>query len=76
MNADLALYARLSSGPITIVVMTLFNCVQRFENKLPDIFKDVHEAYEQIDARLKAEQFKVSLYSQSNYITFYSSMKW
>lgn len=31
----------------------------RFEAKLPEIFKDVHEAYEQIDARLKAEQFKV-----------------
>jgi len=26
---------------------------------LPEIFKDIHEAYEQIDARLKAEQFKV-----------------
>ena len=31
----------------------------RFEAKLPEIFKDIHEAYEQIDARLKAEQFKV-----------------
>jgi U2-associated protein SR140 len=29
-----------------------------FEAKLPEVFKDVHEAYEQIDARLKAEQFK------------------
>lgn len=29
-----------------------------FEVKLPEIFKDVHEAYEKIDARLKAEQFK------------------
>ena len=26
---------------------------------MPEIFKDIHEAYEQIDARLKAEQFKV-----------------
>ena len=31
----------------------------RFESKLPEVFKDIHEAYEQIDARLKAEQFKV-----------------
>jgi len=31
----------------------------RFEAKLPEIFKDIHEAYDQIDARLKAEQFKV-----------------
>jgi len=34
-------------------------CAYRFEAKLPEIFKDIHEAYEQIDARLKAEQFKV-----------------
>jgi len=33
--------------------------VYRFEIKLPEIFKDIHEAYEQIEARLKAEQFKV-----------------
>ena len=31
----------------------------RFEGKLPEIFKDIHESYEQIEARLKAEQFKV-----------------
>ena len=30
-----------------------------FESKLPDIFKDIHELYKKIDARLKAEQFKV-----------------
>jgi len=29
-----------------------------FERKLPDVFKDLHEAYENIDARLKAESFK------------------
>jgi len=32
---------------------------------LPEIFKDVHEAYEQIDARLKAEQFKVCIVAGS-----------
>jgi len=35
-------------------------CVCRsFEAKLPEIFKDIHDAKEKIDARLKAEQFKV-----------------
>ncbi|XP_064615652.1 U2 snRNP-associated SURP motif-containing protein-like isoform X2 [Liolophura sinensis] len=29
-----------------------------FQTKLRDIFKDVHKAYEKIDGRLKAEQFK------------------
>ncbi|KAK3095578.1 hypothetical protein FSP39_016278, partial [Pinctada imbricata] len=29
-----------------------------FQLKLPEIFKDVHEAYSNIDGRLKAEQFK------------------
>jgi len=29
-----------------------------FEAKLPEIFRDIHETYEKIDARLKAEQFK------------------
>jgi hypothetical protein len=38
----------------------------RFEAKLPEIFKDVHEAYEQIDARLKAEQFKVQFHSDAH----------
>jgi len=47
---------------------------------LPEIFKDVHEAYEQIDARLKAEQFKVcivagSLCSQSFYRAMHFSAK-
>ena len=30
-----------------------------FEAKLPEIFKDVHDSYEKIEGRLKAEQFKV-----------------
>lgn len=41
------------------LIYSLF--VLSFEAKLPEIFKDIHEAYEKIDARLKAEQFKVYL---------------
>lgn len=33
--------------------------ISSFESKLPEIFRDVHEAHQKIDARLKAEQFKV-----------------
>ena len=41
---------------------TSLNCVVfSFEVKLPEIFQDLHATYEKIDARLKAEQFKVSL---------------
>ncbi|XP_013393846.1 U2 snRNP-associated SURP motif-containing protein isoform X1 [Lingula anatina] len=29
-----------------------------FESKLPEIFRDVHDSYDNIDGRLKAEQFK------------------
>ena len=29
-----------------------------FQSKLPEIFKDIHETYSNIDGRLKAEQFK------------------
>ncbi|GFY61214.1 hypothetical protein TNIN_149781 [Trichonephila inaurata madagascariensis] len=29
-----------------------------FQNKLPDIFKDLHEIFQGIDGRLRAEQFK------------------
>ena len=36
----------------------LFNTFS-FESKLPEIFRDIHEAHQKIDARLKAEQFKV-----------------
>ncbi|KAL3847445.1 hypothetical protein ACJMK2_018351 [Sinanodonta woodiana] len=46
----------------------LFNCSAKvpnasffrkyFNSKLPEVFKDIHEAYESIDGRLKAEQFK------------------
>lgn len=35
----------------------LFSC--SFQNHLQAVFKDVHEAYENIESRLKAEQFKV-----------------
>ncbi|XP_045199321.2 U2 snRNP-associated SURP motif-containing protein-like isoform X2 [Mercenaria mercenaria] len=31
---------------------------KQFQRKLPEIFQDVHETYENIDGRLKAEQFK------------------
>ncbi|XP_052782841.1 U2 snRNP-associated SURP motif-containing protein-like isoform X2 [Mya arenaria] len=31
---------------------------RQFQKKLPEIFRDVHEAYDNIDSRLKAEQFK------------------
>ncbi len=42
-----------------------------FESKLPEIFKDVHEAHSKIDARLKAEQFKVSfMFSNGRILTF------
>lgn len=41
------------------MLSTLLLFVLSFEAKLPEIFKDIHEAYEKIDARLKAEQFKV-----------------
>lgn len=33
----------------------------RFEPKLGEIYKDIHEAYDKIDARLRAEQFKVGV---------------
>ena len=33
--------------------------LRSFECKLPEIFRDIHEAHQKIDARLKAEQFKV-----------------
>ncbi|ESN93638.1 hypothetical protein HELRODRAFT_115506 [Helobdella robusta] len=36
---------------------------RHFEQKLPDIFKDIHDAHEKIDARLKAEQFKQKVMS-------------
>ena len=42
----------------SVLILTLYVC--RFQRKLPEIFQDVHEAYENIDGRLKAEQFKVS----------------
>lgn len=31
---------------------------KQFQRKLPEIFQDVHETYDNIDGRLKAEQFK------------------
>ena len=37
-----------------------------FECKLPEVFKDLHEFYEKIEGRLKAEQFKVSECSCTN----------
>ena len=38
----------------------MFSYHNSFESKLPEIFKDLHDAYEKIEGRLKAEQFKVS----------------
>ena len=49
-----------------MALSVMFACVNRvnflfrFEPKLAEIFKDIHDAYEKIDARLRAEQFKVS----------------
>ena len=38
----------------------IFVCFS-FQRKLKEIFRDVHETYDNIDGRLKAEQFKVRL---------------
>ena len=35
--------------------------VHRFQRKLKEIFRDVHDTYDNIDGRLKAEQFKVNI---------------
>ncbi len=43
--------------PVLVVGLSL--PLASFEVKLPEIFRDIHDTYENIDARLKAEQFKV-----------------
>ena len=35
--------------------------VSSFESKLSEVFKDMHDYHAQIEGRLKAEQFKVSV---------------
>ena len=46
----------------------LFFCFSfSFECKLQEIFKDIHDAYERIEGRLKAEQFKVMCYVLVNH---------
>ena len=54
-----------------MLLTNIYYYMFRFEAKLPEIFKDIHEAYEQIDARLKAEQFKVHI----NDFDFFLSVK-
>jgi len=56
---------------IVMLLTNIYYYMFRFEAKLPEIFKDIHEAYEQIDARLKAEQFKVHI----NDFDFFLSVK-
>ena len=39
--------------------------VSSFENKLSEVFKDLHDYHSQIEGRLKAEHFKVSTLTSS-----------
>ena len=48
--------------------MNVFSIIYSFEAKLTEVFKDIHEAYEKIEGRLKAEQFKVRWYKLLNII--------
>lgn len=54
-----------SGIPVDLCNTVLFFFFSSFQRKLKEIFRDVHETYDNIDGRLKAEQFKVNGYEMA-----------